>query len=135
MAAPGLQPGVLEVDVHGVLLVHDRGHGLERDPKVDRFAVRDPTLDPTGTVGHRPDFAPAHAKRVVVLPAGEQDPAEPGPDVEPFGGRQTKHRLAEVGFQSIEDRFTPARRNAPGDAFHNPAHTVTRAAGPFDETD
>jgi hypothetical protein len=39
MPAPGFERGVLEVDVHGILLMHDSGDGFEGDPEVDRLPV------------------------------------------------------------------------------------------------
>src|SRR5438105_10388036 len=75
MAATAFESGVVEFRVHGLLLVHDRGHGLEGDAEINGFTVGDPALDSTGTIGGSANLAALDAESIVVLRAGQKNPA------------------------------------------------------------
>src|SRR3989442_11146891 len=51
MPAAGLQCGIFELDIDGLLFLHDRSNRLEGDSKVNRLPVGNPTLNSARTVG------------------------------------------------------------------------------------
>jgi hypothetical protein len=64
--------------------VHDGGNGFERDAKENRFAIGNPALNSTGTIGQRANFSCFHAKEIVVLAACQKNSAEAGTDIKTF---------------------------------------------------
>lgn len=135
VTAATAQRRVPVLHVHGVLLVHDRGHRLERDAEMDRRAVRDAPLDPAGTVRRRHDLAVHVAERVVVLQAREQHALEARAHLETLRRRQRQHRLRQVGLEPVEHRVAPADRDVAGDAQHDAADAVALAAPLLDQLD
>ena len=88
VASAAFEGGVMQADVHGVLLVHDSGDGFERDAEINQLAIGDATLDSTGTIGRGSHFAGLHSKGVIVLQTGEEDAAEAGANIESLRGGQ-----------------------------------------------
>src|SRR5579863_5137551 len=81
MPAAALQGGIMEMNVHGVLLMHDRGYWLEGDSEINGFAVGNAALNARRSVRDGAHLAALHAEGVIMLPAREQDAVEPGADV------------------------------------------------------
>lgn len=67
--------------------------------------------------------------------AGEFDAIEAGADFEAAGGGQAEHGFGEVGFEPVEDGFTPAWGDIPCDAEDDTADGIAGAAHSFDEPD
>ncbi|MFM1941774.1 MAG: hypothetical protein RI897_756 [Verrucomicrobiota bacterium] len=135
MASAAFEGGVPALGIDGGLLVHDRGDGLERDAEVDGFAIGDAALDSAGAVGGGADSAALIAEGVIVFEAGEFDAIEAGADFEAAGGGQAEHGFGEVGFESVENGFTPARGDITCDAEDDTADGIAGTAHPFDEAD
>lgn len=135
VATAAAQGGVLVVVIHGVLFMHDGGHGFEGDAEVDGFAVADAALDATGAIGGGADAVLDTAEGIIMGAAGEQDPGEAGADFEAFGGGQAEHGLGEVGFEAVEDWFAPTGGDAAGDAEDDTADAVALVAALFDALD
>src|SRR5262245_33916166 len=124
VAAPSAEGRVLVVDVHRVLLVHDRRSGLEGHANVDGLAVGDAALDTTAPVGAGADAIATHVELVVVLAPGEVGAREARADLETLAGGQAQEGLGEVGLEAIEDGLTPARRAAAHRAAHRAAQRI-----------
>ena len=122
------------MDIHCVLWVHDRRDRFERNAKIDVLSVRDPALDASGEIGGSPNPAAFHPKGIVVLPAREMDPVESRTDVKTFGSRQTQHGFPKVRFQTIKDRFAPARRDTAGEASDDAPDAIALTANFLDES-
>ena len=135
VAAAAAEGGVLEVLVHGVLLVHDGGDGFEGDAEVDGFAVGDAALDAAGAVAGGEDAAVFGADGVVVLEAGEADAIKAGADVEALGGGEAEHGFGEVGLEAVEDGFAPADGDFAGEAVDDAADAVAGGTGFLDAGD
>ena len=84
MAAASLKGGVLKLRVHRVLLVHDGRHRFESDAEINRLAIRDAAMNAAGAVGGGAHLAAFDAERIVVLRAGQKNPAKTGANVETF---------------------------------------------------
>ena len=83
-----LQFCVVKRRVHRVLLVHDGGHRLERNPKENRLAVRNAALYAPGKICYCKNFSALCAKRVVVLASRKQNAAKAGTDFKRLGRGQ-----------------------------------------------
>ena len=118
------QGGVLVMDVHRILLGHDRRGGLEGHAEVDGLAVGDAALDAAAPVGAGAHAIAVHVELVVVLAAGEVSAREAGADLEALAGGQAQDGLGEVGLQPVEDGLAPARRAAAHRAGHRAAQGV-----------
>ncbi len=135
MASTAFEGGIAALGIDGGLLVHDRGDGFEGDAEVDGFAVGDAALDTAGAVGCGADSATLVAEGVVMFEAGEFDAIKAGAYFEAARGWQAEHGFGEVGFQPVEDWFTPARGDITCDAEDYAADGVACAAHFFDEPD
>lgn len=89
VTATAFERGVVKGCVHRVLLVHDRGDGLERRAKENRLTVRDAALDAAGTVRGRENFSVLGSKRIVVFAPRQQNAAETGADFKRLRRGQT----------------------------------------------
>ena len=99
------------------------------------LAVADTPLDAAGAVGGGVHFPGFHDEGVVVLASGLACAGEAATDLESLGGRQAHHRLREVGFEFVEDRFTKPDRDAADDTLDDAADAVTLGADFLDPLD
>ena len=127
------QGGGLAAIVDRLLLLADRGGGLEGHPQGDRLAVADASLDAAGVVGGGAQAALLTGQKGIVVLASEQQRAsEPRADLEALGGRQRHHRLCQVGLQLVEHRHAEPHRWPPHHAFD---HATAGIAIPADRLD
>ena len=135
MAATAEQFGILAVGGDGLLRAHDGGGGLKGDAEEDIFAVGDAALDTAGMVGRGAHPAVLHPERIIVLATGELGTRKARTDFKPLGRWQREHRLGQIGFQFVKNRFAQAGWATSDDAFDDAADRV--AVGPhcLDECD
>ncbi len=76
MTAAGFDGRILQRNIDGVLLPHDRGDRFEGDSKINRLAVANAPLDPTGTIGDGVNFLGPSAESIVVLRARQENAPE-----------------------------------------------------------
>ena len=67
--------------------------------------------------------------------AAEEGAAEAAANFKTLRGGQRQHRLGEIGFEAVEDRFAEADRQAPHAAFDDAADRVAFAAHRLDAFD
>src|SRR5712691_3070387 len=73
MAATGFETSILEFNVDGILLAHDRRHWFEGDAKMDGLTIGNAPLNATGAIRGSKHLAAFGAERIVVLRAREQN--------------------------------------------------------------
>ncbi len=130
MAPPRGQGRFLAGRCHCFLVARNGRSGLERDAEKDVLAVGDPALHAAGIVCGGPDPVIPNLERIVMLRAFHPRRAKAGPDLKTFRGRQTEHRLGEIGFQFVEDRLPETGRDAANDALDHAANRIAfRADG------
>ena len=114
----GRQGGGCAGGVDRLLLLSDRGGGLERHPQGDRLPIADAALDAARVVGGGAQAAIlAGQEGIVVFAAQQQRATEPRADLEALGGRQRHHRLGQVGLELVEHRHPEPHRWPPHQAF------------------
>lgn len=97
---------------HARLRLGDGRRRLERDAERDFFSVGNSALNAAGTVRPSADFSVAHFEHVVVPRAGQQRSREAAADFKTFRRGKRKHRLGEIRFEPVENRFAQPRGNA-----------------------
>ena len=102
--------------------MRDRRGRLKGDPKVNLFAIADPTLHTARIVGCCANFPAAHFKWIIVLGTAHARGPKPGTDLESFGCRQTHHRLRQVRLELIKNRFAEPGWNPANNTFNHATH-------------
>ena len=69
--------------------MHHSGYRFEGDTEVNGLPIGDAALDASGAIRSRAHLAAFHPIGIVVLRAGEQNPAETRADFKTFGRRKT----------------------------------------------
>src|SRR5690606_15411068 len=97
------------------------GRGFESNFEMDLFPVADATEDTS-------------LRKFVVLRSAHCRSLKATTDLESFGRINAQHRLGQIGFQFIEDRFSQASRGALNNAAHHSTNTIALGTDLFDQS-
>ena len=118
--------GVVQLRVHGVLLVHHGGNRRSH-AEVDRFPVGDASLDASAAVGHGADTPPRCGRHRCAGRPVRLTPANPLPDLKPLVAGNDSIALGRPPT-GREHRGSPSDRDAAGDARDDAADAVAFGA-------
>src|SRR6266576_3672790 len=135
MSAPGTQRRGLTAGGDCSLLSRDCGSRLERDAKINLFAIGNPTLNPAGEICRRADAILAFFKRIIVFGTPHPRGGKSRADFESFGCWQAQHSPCEISFQFIENWLAQPDRNVSRHAFNRSTEGIALRPGFFNQLD